>query len=106
MLLNQLHVTFFLASLLLGLSPGPDNLFVLLHSAQHGTRSGLLVVLGLCTGLLFHTAAVALGLAALLTGSVWGLLLLKSWAQCICCGWPGRPGVRPQQRQTPVACRP
>ena len=78
MLLNQLHLTFFLASLLLGLSPGPDNLFVLLHSAQHGARSGLLVVLGLCSGLLFHTAAVALGLAALLAGSSWALILLKS----------------------------
>ena len=78
MLLNQLHLTFFLASLLLGLSPGPDNLFVLLHSAQHGARSGLLVVLGLCSGLLFHTAAVALGLAALLAGSSWALILVKS----------------------------
>ena len=78
MLLNQLHLTFFLASLLLGLSPGPDNLFVLLYSAQHGARSGLLVVLGLCTGLLFHTSAVAFGLAALLAGSSWALILLKS----------------------------
>ena len=62
-------LTFFAASLMLALVPGPDNVFVLLHSATHGWRSGFLVVLGLCTGLLFHTAAVALGLAALMASS-------------------------------------
>ena len=40
-------LTFFGASVLLALSPGPDNVFVLLHSAVHGRRAGLLVVLGL-----------------------------------------------------------
>jgi len=62
-------LTFFAASVMLALVPGPDNVFVLLHSAAHGWRSGLLVVLGLCTGLLFHTSAVALGLAALMASS-------------------------------------
>ena len=62
-------LTFFVASVMLALVPGPDNVFVLLHSAAHGWRSGLLVVLGLCTGLLFHTAAVALGLVALMASS-------------------------------------
>lgn len=62
-------LTFFAASVMLALVPGPDNVFVLLHSAAHGWRSGLLVVLGLCTGLMFHTAAVALGLAALMASS-------------------------------------
>jgi len=67
----DLHTTlaFFAASVLLALAPGPDNVFVLLHSALHGRRAGILVVLGLCSGLLFHTAAVALGLAALLAAS-------------------------------------
>lgn len=69
--------TFFAASVLLALSPGPDNVFVLLHSAMHGRRAGLLVVLGLCSGLLFHTAAVALGLAALLAASSTAFLVLK-----------------------------
>ncbi len=78
MLLTEVHATFFLAAVLLALTPGPDNVFVLLHSAQHGARSGLLVVLGLCTGLLGHTAAVALGLAALLASTGWAWLLIKS----------------------------
>lgn len=70
-------LAFFAASVLLALAPGPDNVFVLLHSAVHGRKAGLLVVLGLCTGLLFHTAAVALGLAAVLAASPSAFLLLK-----------------------------
>jgi len=64
-------------SVLLGLSPGPDNVFVLMQSATHGRRAGLLVTLGLCTGLLGHTAAVALGLAAVLAASATAFTLLK-----------------------------
>ncbi|MBC7917287.1 MAG: LysE family translocator [Rhodoferax sp.] len=70
-------LAFFAASVLLALAPGPDNVFVLLHSAVHGRRAGLLVVAGLCSGLLFHTAAVALGLAALLAASATAFTVLK-----------------------------
>ena len=70
-------LTFFGVSVLLGLSPGPDNLFVLLQSALQGRRAGLYVVLGLCTGLLFHTAAVALGLAAVFAASSTAFTVLK-----------------------------
>jgi threonine/homoserine/homoserine lactone efflux protein len=77
MLSLQTGLAFFSVSMLLALSPGPDNVFVLVHSAQHGMRAGVLVVLGLCTGLLFHTAAVALGLAALLEASPLAFGVLK-----------------------------
>ncbi|MDZ7893185.1 MAG: LysE family translocator [Rhodoferax sp.] len=73
----QALITFFAASVLLALSPGPDNVFVLLHSAVHGRKAGLLVVLGLCSGLLFHTAAVALGLAAVFAASATAFTALK-----------------------------
>lgn len=56
-------------AVVLALSPGPDNLFVLMQSAQRGWRVGLCVVVGLCLGLVVHTAAVALGLAALVAAS-------------------------------------
>ncbi|MFA7666398.1 MAG: LysE family translocator [Burkholderiaceae bacterium] len=69
---------FFAASVLLGLSPGPDNLFVMMQSAMHGRGAGLRVVLGLCTGLLVHTAAVAAGLAALFAASELAFRLLKA----------------------------
>lgn len=77
MLTIQTIVTFFGVSLLLGFTPGPDNIFVMLQSAAHGRRSGLYVVLGLCTGLVFHTAAVALGLAAVFAASGLAFMTLK-----------------------------
>jgi len=70
-------LTFLGLSILLGLSPGPDNVFVLMQSATHGRKAGLLVTLGLCTGLLGHTAAVALGLAAVLAASAAAFMALK-----------------------------
>ena len=60
---------FFGVALLLGVTPGPDNLFVLMQSAQRGWRVGLCVVLGLCLGLVGHTAAVAMGLAAMVAAA-------------------------------------
>lgn len=68
---------FFATAVLLALAPGPDNLFVLMQSAMRGRGAGLLVVLGLCSGLLVHTAAVALGLATLFATSVLAFTLLK-----------------------------
>ena len=65
----QTLIAFFGVAVLLGLSPGPDNLFVLVQSAQRGWRVGLCVVLGLCLGLVGHTTAVALGLAAMVAAS-------------------------------------
>ncbi|MET1116491.1 MAG: LysE family translocator [Comamonas sp.] len=70
-------LTFFSLSLLLALSPGPDNVFVLVQSARHGTRAGLAVVVGLCLGLVVHTAAVALGLAAVFASSPMAFTVLK-----------------------------
>ncbi|MEF9948454.1 MAG: LysE family translocator [Comamonas sp.] len=62
-------IAFFGVAVLLGLSPGPDNLFVLVQSAQRGWRVGLCVVLGLSLGIVGHTVAVALGLAAVVAAS-------------------------------------
>mgnify|MGYP000905506673 CR=1 FL=1 len=68
---------FFGVSALLALTPGPDNIFVLLQSAQRGWRAGMCVVLGLCLGLVGHTAAVALGLAAVFAASSLAFTVLK-----------------------------
>ncbi len=70
-------IAFFGVSLLLAITPGPDNLFVMIQSAQRGWRVGLAVVLGLCAGLVVHTAAVALGLATLFAASAASFTMLK-----------------------------
>jgi threonine/homoserine/homoserine lactone efflux protein len=77
MLSLQTALAFFGVSLLLGITPGPDNVFVLLQSAAHGRRAGMWVVLGLCGGLVVHTTAVALGLAALFAASQTAFVVLK-----------------------------
>jgi threonine/homoserine/homoserine lactone efflux protein len=88
--------TFLGVAVLLGLTPGPDNLFVMAQSIAAGARAGCMVVLGLCSGLVVHTLAVAMGLAAVLAGAPLALqtiqmlgavyLLYLAWA-----AWPARP---------------
>lgn len=70
-------IMFFFASVILAFTPGPDNLFVLAQSAQRGKKAGIIVTIGLCTGILVHTAAVAFGVAALFQASTIAFSLLK-----------------------------
>lgn len=70
-------IMFFSAALLLALAPGPDNIFVLTQAALRGRAAGIFVTLGLCTGLIVHTTAVALGVAAIFQASMLAFNLLK-----------------------------
>ncbi|MCZ2406616.1 MAG: LysE family translocator [Burkholderiales bacterium] len=70
-------IAFFGVAVVLALTPGPDNLFVLVQSIQRGWRLGLAVVLGLCLGITGHTVAVALGLAAVFAASALAFTVLK-----------------------------
>ncbi len=64
-------------SVLLGLAPGPDNIFVLTQSALKGRLAGIVVTFGLCTGIVIHTTAVAFGVAAIFKTSQVAFLVLK-----------------------------
>ena len=68
---------FFAAAVALALVPGPDNIFVLTQSAVYGRVAGIFVTLGLCTGLLVHTAAVSLGVAVIFQTSAFAFNALK-----------------------------
>ena len=70
-------VTFFAVALALGFTPGPDNVAVLMQSATQGRRAGVFITLGLCGGLVVHTVAVALGLAAVFAASATAFTVLK-----------------------------
>lgn len=70
-------LTYFAACLILAVTPGPDNIFVLTQAALRGKKAGVLVVLGLCTGLVAHTTAVSLGVAVIFQTSVLAFTLLK-----------------------------
>lgn len=96
-------IAFFGVAVLLALSPGPDNLFVLVQSAQRGWRLGMCVVVGLCLGILVHTTAVALGLAAVLAASSTAFTVLK-WCGAAYLAWLAWGALRApsQVSDTPV----
>lgn len=70
-------IAFSIASTLLALTPGPDNVFVLMQSALYGKKTGLFVTFGLCSGLVVHTTAVAFGVAAIFQASEVAFTVLK-----------------------------
>jgi threonine/homoserine/homoserine lactone efflux protein len=65
------------SAILLALSPGPDNIFVLTISISRGPLAGITTTLGLCSGLVVHTLAVALGVAVFIQESALAFSLLK-----------------------------
>jgi threonine/homoserine/homoserine lactone efflux protein len=66
------------AALVMNLSPGPSNFYVLSRSLAQGTSAGLVATAGLAAGSLAHVAAAALGLSAVFLYSpvAYGLLKL------------------------------
>jgi threonine/homoserine/homoserine lactone efflux protein len=59
-------LSFILAVSILAISPGPDNIFVLMQSVVHGKKYGLATVIGLMTGCIIHTTFVAVGVSAII----------------------------------------
>lgn len=69
-------------------SPGPDMLLLLKAAVNHSLRAGLLIILGIVSGLAIHCTVGALGLSALLTthpGAFRGLLVVGGFYL----GWLG-----------------
>ena len=62
-------LSFALATSILALSPGPDNIFVLMQSLVNGRKFGLATVFGLISGCLIHTTLLAFGVSAVIKES-------------------------------------
>src|SRR5262247_1577120 len=60
---------FITAALVLVFVPGPNTLYIIARSVQQGRMAGLVSSLGIQAGSLFHIAAAALGVSALLLSS-------------------------------------
>jgi threonine/homoserine/homoserine lactone efflux protein len=101
---HNVLLAFFTTSVILALSPGPDNLFVMAQSAQNGRTAGLFVTLGLATGLIGHTAAVAFGLAAIVHASAIAFTILKFMgaAYLIYLAWQALRAAASNGQQEPV----
>jgi threonine/homoserine/homoserine lactone efflux protein len=68
---------FTLASIILALSPGPDNVYVLSQGATKGTKAAIATTLGLSSGVIVHTSAAALGISVILQSSELAFSVLK-----------------------------
>jgi len=69
---------FTLAALLMNLSPGPANLYVVARTLSQGLRGGFTAAAGLALGGLVHVLATVFGLSALLAYSPTAYSLLKT----------------------------
>jgi len=68
---------FVIASAALTLLPGPDIIFVTIQSISQGKWAGISTAFGLCTGLIFHTTAAAIGISAIIYNSALAFTIVK-----------------------------
>ncbi|MGB5274342.1 MAG: LysE family translocator [Flavobacteriaceae bacterium] len=68
---------FMLATAALAISPGPDNIYVLLQSITNGKKYGLATVAGLISGCLVHTTLLAFGVSALIKANPYLFFIIK-----------------------------
>lgn len=61
--------SFIVASAILAISPGPDNIFVLTQSISQGKKTGMATVFGLVLGCLVHTSLIAFGVGTIISSS-------------------------------------
>lgn len=62
----EILISFALATSALAISPGPDNIYVLVQSITNGKSFGLATVCGLITGCIIHTTFLAFGVSAII----------------------------------------
>src|SRR5215468_10103108 len=60
---------FITAALILVFTPGPNTLYIIARSVQQGRMAGIVSSLGVQVGTMFHAAAAAFGVSALLVSS-------------------------------------
>lgn len=69
--------SFAIASLILAIAPGPDNIFVLTQSALYGVKKGIAVIIGLCLGILIQTLCLVVGLSAFISAIPALMIIIK-----------------------------
>jgi len=73
----ELLYTFVIATSGLAISPGPDNMYVLMQSIVHGKKYGIATIVGLMTGCLVHTSLVAFGISTIIDKNENLFLMIK-----------------------------
>ena len=70
-------ISFALATCALAISPGPDNIYVLVQSITYGKSYGLATVCGLIAGCIVHTTLLAFGVSALIAANTSVFFIIK-----------------------------
>ena len=73
----EILISFIIAVSILAISPGPDNIFVLMQSVVHGKKYGLATITGLMTGCIVHTTFVAVGISRIIKENNTIFLVIK-----------------------------
>lgn len=79
---------FTVAALVMNISPGPSNFYVMARSISQGSRAGVIAALGLASGAMIHSAAAAFGVSALFHSSALAFSILK-WVGAAYLIWLG-----------------
>lgn len=85
----DIYVAYLLATIVIVIIPGPTVTLIVANSLTHGTRAGLLNVLGTQVGLAVSIALVALGLSSVIAGMGWWFdwLRIAGAAYLVWLGW-------------------
>ena len=73
----EVLIAFTAAALLMNISPGPSNLYVMARAIAQGTQGGIVAAMGLAVGSLVHVVATALGLSAIFAHSPTLYMIVK-----------------------------
>ncbi len=73
----SMFAVFLITTLVLLVMPGPAVLYIIARSIDQGRTAGIVSVLGVGVGTLFHVVAAALGLSALLLSSALAFNVVK-----------------------------
>ena len=77
--MNTEILFFLISSISLTLMPGPDILFVISQSISKNKTTGILISLGLCTGLLIHTMLLVFGFSSIISNNYFLFKLFSSF---------------------------
>ena len=77
--MNNEILFFLISSISLTLMPGPDILFVISQSISKNKTTGVLISLGLCTGLLIHTMLLVFGFSSIISNNYFLFKLFSSF---------------------------
>jgi threonine/homoserine/homoserine lactone efflux protein len=77
--MNTEIILFLISSIALTLMPGPDILFVISQSISKNRLTGVLISLGLCSGLLIHTIFLVFGLSSIISNNYFIFQLFSSF---------------------------